>query len=115
MPKSAQGRSRDELAQMAGSYKIWRWWLYYHHRRRHRRRKKPIIASIAKENLVTHTSNGYQGLTTLSKAPVNTRAMLAKSTGVSEGTMAKIEKIATVATPEMKAELRNGNMSNFGT
>ena len=54
-------------------------------------------------------------MTTLSKAPVNTRAMLAKSTGVSEGTMAKIEKIATVATPEMKAELRNGNMSNFGT
>ena len=53
---------------------------------------KPMIAAKAKENLATHTSDGYQGLQNSAKA-VNTREEVANIAGVSRDTIAKAEKI----------------------
>lgn len=73
-------------------------------------RLKPVIAEKAKENLVTHTDDGYQGLQNSAKA-VDTRKELAAAAGVSHDTIAKVEKIEAHATPEMKEQLRAGQMS----
>jgi len=73
-------------------------------------RLKPVIAEKAKANLVTHTDTGYQPLEKSTKA-VNTRLEIAKAAGVSDNTIAKVEKIEAVATPEVKEQLRSGEMS----
>ena len=70
-------------------------------------KKEPIIAAMAKENQIA--SGG--AVPQKSARPIETRKELAKIAGVSHDTIAKVKKIETVATPEMKAELRNGNMS----
>ena len=71
---------------------------------------KPVIAAKAKENLSTHTVDGYQGLENSTKA-VNTRQEIAKAAGVSDNTIAKVEKIEAKATPEIKAAVKSGDMS----
>lgn len=74
-------------------------------------RLKPVIAERAKENLVTHTQDGYQGCQKSDKAEIDTKRELAKAAGVSHDTIAKVEKIEAVATPEVKEQLRSGEMS----
>lgn len=57
---------------------------------------KSVIAAKAKENLATHTSGGYQGLENSTKA-VDTRLEIAKAAGVSDNTIARVEKIEAKA------------------
>lgn len=61
---------------------------------------KETIAKKAKENLKTHTENGYQGLSNLTEA-VDTRKEVADLAGVSTGNVSKVEYIQTHA-PEKK-------------
>ena len=72
-------------------------------------RLKPVIAERAKENQGTRNDI----LTNLSKSfnPTNTRQEVASSSGVSEGTLAKVEKIEANASEETKEALRRGEMS----
>ena len=72
---------------------------------------KPILAEKAKENLVTHTADGYQGLQISAKAPIDTRKELAAIAGVSHDTIAKVEKIELSASEDVKAQVRSGEMS----
>ncbi len=58
---------------------------------------KPLIAAKAKENLVTHTKNGYKQLCQNSDNPVDTKKELSKLAGVSHDTISRIEKIADKA------------------
>ena len=74
-------------------------------------RLKPIIAEKAKENLVTHTSIGYEGCHKCDKAQVDTKKELAKVAGVSHNTIARVEKIEQHATPEIKEAVKSGEMS----
>ena len=70
---------------------------------------KPVIAEIAREN-----QRGGKGgilLPQKSAKAIETRDEIAKAAGVSHDTIAKVEKINAVASPEMKAELRSGNIS----
>ena len=46
--------------------------------------------ALAKENLVTHTTDGYQPCQKSDKAPVDTRKEIAKAAGVSDNTIAKV-------------------------
>ena len=70
---------------------------------------KPVIAEIAKGNQRLSGGRGEKGLQISDN--LNTQKEIAKAAGVSHDTIAKVEKINAVASPEMKAELRNGNMS----
>ncbi len=72
---------------------------------------KPFIAAKAKENLVTHTAEGYQRCQKSDNAVVDTKKEIAKAAGVSHDTIAKVEKIEQVATPEIKAALKTGELS----
>ncbi len=67
---------------------------------------KPVIAKKAKENLSTHTADGYQGCQNSDKAPIDTKKEVAKLAGVSHDTIAKVETIEEQATPEIKEALR---------
>jgi len=58
---------------------------------------KPLISAKAKENLVTHTKNGYKQLCQNSDNPVDTKKELSKLAGVSHDTISRIEKIADKA------------------
>ncbi len=70
---------------------------------------KDVISQKAKENLVTHTETGYQGLQNSAKA-VDTREELAKTAKVSHDTIAKVEKIKENAPlPVVEAARRNLN------
>jgi DNA-binding XRE family transcriptional regulator len=72
---------------------------------------KPVIAAKAKENLATHTAEGYQGCQKSDKAVVDTKKEIAKAAGVSHDTIAKVEKIEQQASPEIKAALKSGDIS----
>lgn len=72
---------------------------------------KPVIAAKAKENLITHTAEGYQGCQKSDKAVVDTKKEIAKAAGVSHDTIAKVEKIEAQATTEVKAALKSGEIS----
>lgn len=74
-------------------------------------RLKPVIAEKAKENLVTHTKDGYQPCQISDKAPIDTKKVVADAAGVSHDTIAKVEKIEAKATPEVKKQLQAGEMS----
>ena len=74
-------------------------------------RLKPALAEKAKENLVTHTSEGYQGCQNSDKAPIDTKKEIAKAAGVSHDTIAKVAKIEEKATPEIKKQLSTGDIS----
>ena len=71
---------------------------------------KPVIAEKAKENLVTHTDTGYQGLHNSAKA-IDTRAELAKIAGVSHDTIRKVEMIEKKASEKTKQLVREGKLS----
>jgi DNA modification methylase len=72
---------------------------------------KPLISAKAKENLVTHTKNGYKQLCQNSDNPVDTKKELSKLAGVSHDTISRIEKIAKKAPDDVKTKLRAGEMS----
>ena len=74
-------------------------------------RLKPVIAEKAKEN-----QRGGQGGILLSQKsveakPVDTQKEIAKAAGVSHDTIAKVEKIERQAAPEVKEQLRKGELS----
>lgn len=68
---------------------------------------KDLFAAKAKENLVTHTKEGYQK----SDKAVHASKELAKIARVSHDTIAKVEKIEKQATPEIKAQVQRGDIS----
>lgn len=70
---------------------------------------KPVIAKKAKENLSTHTANGYQGCQNSDKAPIDTKKEVAKLAGVSHDTIAKVETIEQQAPLEIKQAVRAGS------
>ena len=74
-------------------------------------RLKAFFTEKAKANLVTHTLDGYQGCQNSDKAVIDTKKELAKVAGVSHDTIAKVEKIEKAATPELKEQLRSGEIS----
>ena len=72
---------------------------------------KPLLAAKAKANLKTSTGGSNpRPLSKLSKAE-NTRADLAKASGLSEGTIRKVEKLVEAAPEPVKADLRAGKIS----
>lgn len=73
-------------------------------------RLKPVIAEKAKENRSTHTENGYQLYQNSDKA-INTFEELANVAGVSRDTVHKVEKIESLATPEIKRQVASGEIS----
>jgi phage N-6-adenine-methyltransferase len=81
-----------------------------HERARLALRLKPVIAEKAKENLVTHTETGYQGLQNSAMA-VDTRQELAKVAGVSHDTITKVEKIESDAPAPIIEASRKGEIS----
>ena len=81
-----------------------------HERARLALRLKPVIAEKAKQNLVTHTETGYQGLQNSVKA-VNTQSELAKVAGVSHDTIAKVERIEEEAPEPVVTASRQGQIS----
>jgi len=72
---------------------------------------KPLIAAKAKENLVTHTKDGYKQPLANSPNPVNTRKELSKLAGIGSNTISRIEKIVDKAPDDVKTKLRAGEMS----
>lgn len=68
---------------------------------------KPIIAEKAKEQQGTRTDICQKS----DKSSVDTKKELAKVAGVSHDTIAKVEKIERQATPEVKAQVKNGTLS----
>lgn len=82
-----------------------------HERARLALRLKPVIAEKAKENLVTHTSNGYQGCQKSDKAEIDTKQELAKVAGVSHDTISKVERIEEDAPKPIIEASRRGDIS----
>lgn len=73
-------------------------------------RLKPVIAERAEKNLHLSQGQGVKGLENSTKV-IDTRLEIAKAAGVSDNTIAKVEKIEANATPETKEALRRGEMS----
>lgn len=73
-------------------------------------RLKPIIAAQAKEKEQERKTT-FQKSEKSSLPAVNTTKEIAKAAGVSHDTIAKVEKIETQATPEIKAAVKSGEMS----
>lgn len=70
-------------------------------------RLKPVIAERAKEQQGNRTD-----ICQISdKSPIDTKKELAKAAGVSHDTIAKVEKIEAKAAPEVKEQLRTGEIS----
>jgi len=67
-------------------------------------KKEKILKPIAKEKLKTHTKQGYQK----SDKAVHVSKEIAKLSGVSHDTVAKVKKIQEKATEEQKQKLRSG-------
>ena len=74
-------------------------------------KKEPIIAAIAKENQRLSEGRGQKGCQKSDKVNVDTKKEVAQIAGVSHDTVAKVKKIEAEATPEVKEQLRNGNIS----
>ena len=75
---------------------------------------EPVIAGMAKENLATHTKDGYQGCQKSDKAAIDTKKEIAKAADVSHDTVAKVKKIEAKATPAIKEQLRTGGNAAGG-
>ena len=72
-------------------------------------RLKSFFAGKAKENQMRTAENRVCQKS--DKQEIDTKRELAKVAGVSHDTIAKVEKIEKVATPEVKQQLRSGEMS----
>ena len=71
-------------------------------------RLKPVISEKAKEQ---QRDAGGAVPQKSAKPPIDTRQEIAKAAGVSHDTIAKVEKIERQAAPEVKEQLRKGEMS----
>ena len=71
--------------------------------------KEPLIAAMAKENQKLSAGRGEKGL--LISENLNTQKEIAKIAKVGHDTVAKVKKIEAQATPEMKEQLKNGDIS----
>lgn len=69
-------------------------------------RLKPVISAKAKENQGQRTDISQKSVKS-----TDTQKELAKVAGVSHDTIAKVEKIEATATPEVKEQLRTGEIS----
>jgi len=69
---------------------------------------KPLIAERAKERQI---ASGGAVPQKSDEPPIETIKELAKQSGVSHDTIARVEKIEERATPEIKTQLNNGEMS----
>lgn len=72
-------------------------------------RLKPVIAEKAKAQQVRTDENRVCQIS--DKQAIDTKRELAKAAGVSHDTIAKVEKIERQAAPEVKEQLRKGEMS----
>ena len=72
-------------------------------------KKEPIISAIAKENQRLSEGRGQKGLPISEN--LNTQKEIARIAGVGHDTVAKVKKIEAEATPKVKEQLRNGNLS----
>lgn len=74
---------------------------------------KPVIAAKAKENQGERNdlSQNFLQKSAESSKPLDTRKEIAKLAGVSHDTVSKVEKIEELATPEVKARLKSGELS----
>lgn len=73
-------------------------------------RLKPVIAEKAKEKEAERKTT-FQKSEKSSMPQVNTTKEIAKAAGVSHDTIAKVEKIERQAAPEVKEQLRKGELS----
>ena len=67
---------------------------------------KPVIAAKAKEQQIRKSAESVLENSTKQK-PINTRLEVAKAAGVSDNTIAKVEKIEERASPKIKAALKS--------
>ena len=78
---------------------------------------RPILSEKAKENQRLSDGRGQKGfpnsgnLNSVTITPVATDEQIAKAAGVSKDTVWKVEKLEKVAPPEMKEQLRRGDIS----
>lgn len=76
---------------------------------------KPILAEKAKENQSVYYGNQHEsGLLPNSakvQKPIDTVGEIAKAAGVSRETVQRVEKLEKTAPPEMKEQLRRGDIS----
>jgi site-specific DNA-methyltransferase (adenine-specific) len=72
-------------------------------------RLKSVIAARAKQNEVAGGKN--KGSPTLANPKIDTRAELAKIAGISHGNISKVEKIEALALPEVREQVRRGDIS----
>ncbi len=70
---------------------------------------KPVYAEKAKENQIRKPASVL--LNSAKQNPIDTVGEIAKAAGVSRDTVQKVEKLEKVAPPEMKEQLRRGEMS----
>lgn len=73
-------------------------------------RLKPVIAEKAKEQQVRKPAN-FVSQKSVEQKPIDTQKEIAKVAGVSHDTIAKVEKIERQAAPEIKEQLRKGEIS----
>ena len=71
---------------------------------------KPVIAAKAKEQQIRKPTESVPQKSAEQK-PIETRKEIAKVAGVSHDTISKVEKIEELATPELKAKLKSGELS----
>ena len=71
---------------------------------------KPIFEQRAKENQTLSEGRGVKGLEKSTNL-INTREELARIAGVSDNTIARVEKIERLASPETKAQIKSGDVS----
>jgi len=71
---------------------------------------KPIIAEKAKEQQIRKPISVVSQNSEKQK-PIDTQKELAEIAGVSHDTIAKVEKIEQIATPEIKSQLKRGDIS----
>jgi len=68
---------------------------------------KPVLAEKAKENQGTRNDICQKS----DKSSIDTKKEIARAAGVSHDTIAKVEKIESKATPEVKNQIRSGELS----
>ena len=73
-------------------------------------RLKPVIAEKAKEQQIRKPAS-FVSQKSVEQKPIDTQKEIAKAAGVSHDTIAKVEKIERKATPEVKEQLRKGELS----
>ena len=73
-------------------------------------RLKPVIAEKAKEQQIRKPAN-FVSQKSVEQKPIDTQKEIAKAAGVSHDTIAKVEKIERKAAPEVKEQLRKGELS----